>query len=111
MLTTKFYGLYNYLPSLLFTYLHLFNSYYFLENEKDHSTLEEILIFTTGHDEITPLEISSSSIKFLHEDKCPYPKSNTCIFELYLPIVHETYDKFKYHLNYGFKNGMVFGFS
>lgn len=82
----------------------------FLENEEGTCTLEEILCFFTAVDVIPPAGFPiQPCIKFLHDNACPYPMGNTCSLELHLPTVHEDYEKFKYNVTFGIRNGMVFG--
>lgn len=73
--------------------------------------LDEIFWFATGAQMLPVLGFEiTPTLEFLHDDNSPYPKANTCSLILYLPI-HKQYETFKYHMNYGIRNGMVFGFA
>ncbi|MBN3289473.1 G2E3 ligase, partial [Polypterus senegalus] len=71
-------------------------------------SLEDILVFSTGVSSIPPIGFHPKpTINFLHNES-PYPIAQTCTNSLSIPI-HKTYDKFKYHMNFGILNSTGFG--
>ena len=84
--------------------------FYFTEPDDDpnHLTLEEILIFFTGSDKIPPLGfIPSPSIAFNNDND--YPTSSTCALSLILPTKYCDYSTFKEKVTFGFQNHGGFG--
>ncbi|XP_051784646.1 G2/M phase-specific E3 ubiquitin-protein ligase-like [Erpetoichthys calabaricus] len=71
-------------------------------------SLEDILMFSTGVSSIPPIGFHPKpTVNFLHNES-PYPIAQTCTNSLSIPI-HKTYDKFKYHMNFGILNSPGFG--
>lgn len=82
------------------------------EDGSTEINLEQILCFATGANGIPPLGFDiPPTLQFLHDDSSTYPKANTCSLVLSLPVEHNSYDNFKYHMDYAIQNGMVFGFA
>ena len=75
-------------------------------------SFEDILFFATGCREVPPIGFDvEPSVEFQHSDESPgrYPKANTCACCIKLPVVHQTYQEFKDHMEFGIGNGGGFG--
>ena len=70
--------------------------------------LKDILMFISGCFEFPPLGLEIT-VKFLHGERgCKFPKANTCVCELSLPIKHTTYASFK-DMTFAILNSKGFG--
>ncbi|KAJ8910347.1 hypothetical protein NQ315_004546 [Exocentrus adspersus] len=73
-------------------------------------TLEDILIFWTGVPCVPPLGFEFKPTICFQKD-CIYPTANTCGLQLRLPLIHETYEKFKFYITFGIANCKDFAFA
>lgn len=84
-----------------------------LENETK-ATLEEVLCFVTASEKLPPLGFEvQPQIEFLHHEEFFWPKANTCVPILYLPVSYRNneYEIFRDNMDYAILNGMQFGFA
>ena len=87
----------------------------FLQDAEDPTqiSLPEILFFASGC-KILPPEELVGQIHFLHEAEkdgklSKFPKANTCMCILKLPVVHVDYKSFENAMVFGIKNARGFG--
>ena len=70
-------------------------------------SLGDILIFTTGVPSEPPLGFSPNlTVRFTEG---VYPRANTCVNALYLPLCNPTFDDFMYNMCFGILNSTGFG--
>ncbi|XP_073728239.1 G2/M phase-specific E3 ubiquitin-protein ligase-like [Misgurnus anguillicaudatus] len=76
--------------------------------ESKYLTLQEVLAFACGLEELPPLGFKNKPIiEFLHTDR-KFPEANTCAVVLRLPI-HRSYDEFCNHMCSGILQAPMFG--
>lgn len=83
-------------------------------DKETQATLEDVLCFATASEKISPLGFEvQPQLEFLHNEEFLWPKANTCVPTLYLPISYRCneYEKFRYNMDYAILNGMQFGFA
>ena len=69
--------------------------------------IEDILIFTTGVPTEPPLGFSPDlSIRFIEGI---FPRANTCVNALYLPLNNTILDEFMHNMCFGMLNSVGFG--
>lgn len=70
-------------------------------------TLKDILVFGTGGEEEPPCGFTPSAcLQFSKFSK--FPLSNTCGNTITIPICHETFEQFCYHVRFGILNSPGF---
>ena len=78
-----------------------------LLDEVFNITLEDILVFTTGVPTEPPLGFTPGlNVRFVEGI---YPRANTCINALYLPLDHSSVEQFTYNMVFGLLNSAGFG--
>ncbi len=82
--------------------------YLCVDAQQPELTLEDILIFFSGSEEVPPLGfVPSPTISF--NNTSIYPKASTCAFTLILPTKYDNYMEFKDKTIFGIKNNGGFG--
>uniref|UniRef100_A0A1Y1L2Q7 HECT domain-containing protein n=2 Tax=Photinus pyralis TaxID=7054 RepID=A0A1Y1L2Q7_PHOPY len=84
------------------------------EENETQATLEDVLCFATASEKVPPLGYDGQpKLEFLHNEDFLWPKANTCVPILYLPVSYKSneYEKFKSNMDYAILNGMQFGFA
>ena len=71
-------------------------------------TLPDVLAFITGA-RIEPAIGFDSTLSICFQESSPFPTANTCATTVYLPLSHETFDVFAYHVIFGICNAAGFG--
>ncbi|KAK5623104.1 hypothetical protein CRENBAI_019763 [Crenichthys baileyi] len=72
-------------------------------------TLEQILVFASGADKVSPLGCSPQpTLNFIHEAGLKYPEANTCLVNFKLPIQY-TYRQFTKFMYDGIIQAPIFG--
>lgn len=66
-------------------------------------TLEGILVFTTGASAVPPMGFDLTPRIIFHSTS-PFPKANTCVPSLSLPLCIKEYECFKYKMAFGILN-------
>lgn len=90
------------------------NNFKILLGGRCGTTLEKVLTFSTGSDQIPPLGFNPlPSIKFWDDVR---PRANTCDLTLYLPLFPKSsneveYEDFKEKMDDGILNSPIFGFA
>ena len=80
-----------------------------VDQEEEHLTLNQVLIFMTGLVEIPPLGFPSKiNVQFLHSAGKVFPEANTCDYLLSLPL-HGEYDDFCQRMTSGILQSPVIG--
>ncbi|XP_038066598.1 G2/M phase-specific E3 ubiquitin-protein ligase-like [Patiria miniata] len=79
--------------------------------EEELSTLkfEDILVFSTGGDAVPAIGFVPEPTLAFATDGTRFPRGKTCANVLELPIVHDTYHKFKEEMEFGILNSTGFG--
>ena len=74
---------------------------------KFNITLADVLVFITGAPAVPPLGFIPHPCINFHSSN--FPRANTCINCLYLPLKKMTFNDFNYYILYGLVNSYGFG--
>jgi len=80
-------------------------------------SLEDLLFFVTGVRAIPPLGFNPQpTVSFLHEPEIndqlsAFPKANTCLCALQLPVLHSSYANFIDNFLFAVRNSQGFGYA